>query len=463
MNENLDAIIAQIKGSLDIILDYSGIEESEKEEVKKHINAFTELKDRTSSDDAVRILRRTITKEFYAVYKRVFFKTLQDDNMPAPVKMFMYFGYMDEKLAGAENAILLCQLAGVFGPDPNKHIFTFYEWLKEIYYGRRDPSVNEMSLDYVMTLHQQKVEGRITEAQEKELLANGVKRVEFEIDNVFFSASKIVSGQVTVFCPVFADHQLFKPLDKTLVSYKAVYDYINKVRSIDFGCFYREQVYTNPDIGLPREYVQTEIIPDVILLPSIGSRGAMWQEIAGRKRTTPARFILPFFLNEELDRIIVRMCGEFRWELCRRIQGARWNDLSDPSLTAEYCDYMETFRRNRELTPEQKEKIKSDYRKYRNSIKEMFVHDYMDFIIFESRGSLRVNKVVRAILFKYCPFRKAIREELSKNGMYTKVIERYVMKNSHALHLSDMLFQKLSNGNHDVPVEIRAHRMFLES
>lgn len=463
MNQNVDNIIEKIMGSLDTILEYAGADGEEKESVKAHIKEYTELKDRASSDDNARLLRRSITKEFYSLYKRVFFKTLNDNDIPAPVKMFMYFGYMDEKLAGAENAILLCQLSGVFVPDPQKHIFTFYEWLKEIYNGRKDPSVNEMSLDYVMSLHQLKVEGRITEAKEKELLTNGVKRVEFEIDNVFFSASKIVSGQVTVFCPVFSDHQLYKPLDSTMVSYKAVYENLNKVRAVDFSCFFREQVYSNPDIGIPKEYIQTEVIPDVILLPSIGARGAMWQEIAGRKRNTPGRFILPFFLNEELDKIFVRMCGEFRWELCRRIQGARWNDLSDPSLTAEYCDYMETFRKNRELSPEQKDKIKSDYRKYRNSIKEMFVHDYMDFIMYESRGSLRVNKIARAVLFKYCPFRKSIREELAKNGMYTKIIERYTLKKGHELHISDMVLQKLSNGKHEIPPEIRGHRMFLES
>lgn len=463
MNQNVDEIIEQINGSLSIILDYSGISDEEKASIKSHIKEYTELKDRASTDDATRLLRRTITKEFYALYKKVFFKTLKDGNMPAPVKMFMFFGYLDEKLAGAENAILLYQLSNIFVPDPKNHVFTFYAWLKEIYAGKKDPSFNEMSLDYVMTLHQMKVEGRITDFEEKELLSNGVKRVEFEIDNVFFSASKIVSGQVTVFCPVFSDHQLYKSLDQTLISYKAIYENLNKVRSVDFGCFYREQVYANPDIGIPKEYVQMEVIPDVILLPSIGARGAMWQEIAGRKRNTPGRFILPFFLNEDLDKIIVRMCGEFRWELCRRIQGARWNDLSDPSLTAEYCDYMETFKRNRELTSEQKEKIKSDYRKYRNSTKEMFVHDYMAFIMFESRGSLRVNKVARAVLFKYCPFRKAIRAELIKNGMYTKIIERYNMKNAHELHISDMVLQKLQNGKHEVPPEIRGHRMFLES
>lgn len=462
MEVNVDEIIEKLVGSIDIILDYAGTELEEKNTAKALIKAYTVCPDRASMDDETRKLRRALTKIFYTTYKNAFFKSVNDENMPAPVKMFLYFGYMDEKLAGAENAILLYQLASIFDVDPNGHIFTFYDWLRNIYMGNREPSINEMSLDYGLYLHQLKKEGKITDAQEAELANDKKRKVEFEINNMFQSAGKMVSGQITIFCPIFSDNQLFKSLDKTLVSYRAVYDYINLIRNIDFSCFYRETTFSNPDIGITREFVQTEVLPDIILMPSVGQRGVMWQEIAGRKRTSPARFILPFFSNEEIDKILVRMCGEFRWELCRRIQGARWNDLSDPSLTAVYCDYIETIKRNRSLSAEQKEKIKSDYHKFRNSTKEMFVNDYIVYIMHESRGSLRVNKVVREMLFEFCPFSKDIRAELSKNGMYTKLVERYKIKNAHSRHMSDMVMQKITNGGFDMPVEIREHRMFLE-
>lgn len=463
MGLSIDEVIAKIKGSLGIILDYAGIDGETAQVIKALVKKYIECSDRAGSDDDTRKLRKELTKAFYLTYKKCYFKTISEEDIPLPVKMFMYFGYMDEKLAGAENAVLLGRLADVFGTDPNGHVFTFYAWLNEIYAGRRNPSISEMSLDYEMNLRQLRQEGRITESEERELINNPVKRVEYEIDNFFFSASKIISGQVTVFCPIFSDHQLFKPLDKALVPYKAIYDNINSIREVDFSCFYRESVYTNPDMGIQKEYVQVEVYPDIILMPAAGSRGAMWQEISGRKRTTPARFVLPFFANDDIDKAIVRMCGEFRWELCRRIQGARWNDLSDPSITADYCDYIETFKKNRELSAEQREKIKSDYRKYRNSTKEMFVHDYMDLIMFESKGSLRLNKVARDIMFKYCPFKKEIRTELAKNGMYTKIVEKYEIKNKHSLHMSDLVMQKIKNSGNDIPEEIRTHRMFLES
>ena len=65
-------------------------------------------------------------------------------------------------------------------------------------------------------------------------------------------------------------------------------------------------------------------------------------------------------MEEDLTKTIIKLCGEFRWELCKRIQGARWNDISEHSLTSEYFDYVQYYRKNNELSPEAKEKIKND-------------------------------------------------------------------------------------------------------
>ncbi|MBP5383501.1 MAG: cyclic nucleotide-binding domain-containing protein, partial [Lachnospiraceae bacterium] len=205
-----------------------------------------------------------------------------------------------------------------------------------------------------------------------------------------------------------------------------------------------------------------EILPEIILMPGAGARGSMWQEIIGKKRTSPARFALPIFLGEDLPRIIIRLCGEFRWELCRRIQGARWNDLGERSLTSDYCDYLETYKRSKELSPEAKEKIKSSYAKYRNSSKEMFVHDYLDYIMFEGSGSLRLNKLTRLILFTYCPFCKAIREQVSTNQLYKEIVDKYNIKHAHVLHLSDLSMQKIQKVGKGIPQPILDHRAFLE-
>ena len=50
------------------------------------------------------------------------------------------------------------------------------------------------------------------------------------------------------------------------------------------------------------------------------------------------------------------MIGDFRWELCRRVQGMRWNDVTEHSLTSDYYDYVMFYSKNRDLSQEAKEK-----------------------------------------------------------------------------------------------------------
>ena len=61
----------------------------------------------------------------------------------------------------------------------------------------------------------------------------------------------------------------------------------------------------------------------------------MWQEISGRRRNSKGRFLLPAFLDTDIDAAMVKLFGRFRWELCRTIQGAAWNNIQVKSLTSE--------------------------------------------------------------------------------------------------------------------------------
>lgn len=466
-SKTMDAsMIEKIKHSLansfDTITDYAGFESTEKKQFLSLIKKYTALSDRSASDENTRNLRKALTAYFYDTYKKAFFKSLSDAALPTELKMFFYFGYIDETLAGVDNAVYLYYLAETLTPDEKAHVFTMYEWLIQIYQGKKEPCINELNIDYTSYLHKLKIEGRITEAEETADLKNGSKRVLYEFDNMFRSTNKMVFGHITAFCPLFSDHALYRPLDKMLLTPNEINKKLLQIKSIDYSLFYRETTFTAPEIGIPKEVIQIEVLPDIILIPGYGTRGAMWQEITGRKRTSPARFILPLFLSEDLDKTMLRMCGEFRWELCRRIQGVRWNDLGERSLTSDYCDYLQIYKRSRDISSEVKEKIKLSYSKYRNSSKEMFVHDYMDYIQFESTGSLRMNKLSRAILFNYCPFAAAIRESISMNQLYKELTDRYKIKRAHTVRLSDLSIQKIEKAGHSVPSLLKEYRHFLE-
>ena len=450
------------KGSAGRILAYAGLSEKDAAGIVARIKEFSALKDQASSDDSVRVLRKQLTSYFYEIYKAVFFKSLEDTQIPAEVLMFLYFGYIDEDLAGIENAELLYAAATGMGFDEDCRIFPFYQWARLIYTGKKDPSINDFSVDYTTTLRKMKKEKSITELEEKTLLHDGKKRVLFELDNMFKSASKMTCQHVTSFIPFFSGAQLSKPLDKIILDFESVHKTLNVIRAIDYSLFYRQTVYTAPELGIDKEFIQVEVLPDIILMPCIGGRGAMWQEITGARRTTPGRFILPLVCEEELTKIMLKLCGDFRWELCKRIQGARWNDLTERSLTSDYVDYIDTYKKSHDLSPEAKERIKSNLVKCRNSYKDMFTLDYISYVQYEASGALRLNKPVRFILFNYCPFSKVIREgAIATNPQYSQLIERYNTKAAHALHLFDVAAARITKQGKDIPPELRGYRMYL--
>ena len=458
---NLERIMDELRNSFDTIITYAGLEETKCNQFRQHLKQYIALSDRGSSEDTVRKLRKQLTAEFYETYQLAFFKSIGDQEIPTVLKMFFYFGYMDLTLANEENALFMYHAANRFVFREQSHVYPMYFWLLEIYHKRKDPSVNEFNVDYISYLRQKKNEGSINAAKEAELLNNGKMRVIFEFENMLTSTNRMISGRIVSFCPIFSDHALYKPLEQSMLSDEMINRELLHAKTIDFSLFYRETIYTAPEIGITKEVIQVEVLPDIILMPNYGTRGAMWQEITGKKRTSPSRFVFPFFLMEDLFRSMVRVCGEFRWELCRRIQGARWNDISERSLTSDYCDYLQTFKKSKDLTPEAKEKLKAAYAKVRNNSKEMFVHDYLEYILFESTGSLRMNKLTRAILFTYCPFSKSIRQSISSNTLYKDIVERYAIKNAHAVHMSDLSITKIQKSGVEVPVEIRQFHKFL--
>ncbi|MBR6328492.1 MAG: hypothetical protein IKR68_02470 [Lachnospiraceae bacterium] len=440
--------------SLDTILTYSEIDEGEAEEFKKLIAQYAAMSDKNSSDDAARKLRRAITERFYNIYEAAFFKSLTVTRFPNPVRMFFYFGYVDENLCGLNNAGVLYELLSSIKPDPEGRVMTIYEWLVSVYKGENEPSKNEFDMDYPAYLKDQKNNGYLSAEQEKKLLKDQRSKVSFEIKNFFSIGNRVTFGRITTFCPVLSEHNILRPLRSIYLTPQKVKEAIDEVRNVDFTCFYRDVLFSNPKIGINQEYVAKEVLPHVILMPNVGSRGSLWQEIAGIKRDTPGRITLSIFPTENLSDMVLRLAGEFRWELCKRIQGIRWNDVTDPSLTSEYCDYLQFFKKNRDLSVEHKEKLKLQLQRAKNNYREAFVMDYMQWVKYESTGSPRLNKVARAMMVRYVPFTSAVFTSLYTNPMFKEPIDKRKLKLSQRLHTLNVLVQKLQSQGIPVPEEI---------
>lgn len=450
-------------GSLQKILDYSGIDGERADEFGKLIAAFTSLKDRASPDDDVRRMRKQIADIFYDIYEGAFFRSIADRETPLILKMFLYYGFVNEELAGSDNTRALENLAASHKPDPEGNVVYAYEWLKLIYDGKVEPSKNEFDMEWPKYLKQRYDDGEIKQDEMKRLERDRKAKTSFEIHNLMKLGSRITHGRVTTFVPVFTEDHVVRSPEDCVTSQKAVHDALNMIRGIDFSCFTRQIVYSNVDIGVTREFIDTEILPYIILMPVGGSRSALWQEISGAHRNTPGRMLMPAFLDKEVSSHVLRLAGEFRWEMCRREQGVHWNDVTTPSLTSLFCDYLQFYRKNHELSPELREKIKAQLQSARNSSKAVFVADYMNYVVYESAGSLRLNRVSRDIIFRFCPFAKDIRTRLSASSpAYQKLIERYDIKLAQRKRLMEIVQGKIEKAGADIPDEIKGQRMFLE-
>lgn len=453
--------LAELNGSLEKILAYANCDKELSDAFRKHVDEYKKTNNKNGTEDDIRVLRQRITKEFNQIYEEAFINSLGDPMIPPVVQMFFNFGYVDEELAGMENAAYLYSIVDNLPTAPDRGVYSFYEWLKAIYNGHKEPSRNEFDMDFSAFLLDQKRSGKLTQEEVTEMLQDNKAKVRYELENVFPSVNKVSFGRITTFCPLFAEHNVLKELSTALVSEEKISGVINNIRKKDFGAYYRETLFSNPDQGVNKEFINVEILPDVILTPNAGTRGVMWQEIEGKRRTTPARFMMSIFQLEDLALILVRLTAEFRWEMCKRVQGARWNDVSERSLTSEYFDYIQFYRKNNELSTEAKDKIKTDLGRAKNSFKEMFIMDYMLWILYESNGAPRMNKVARLILFTYCPFSKDVREKLKANPMYKEIVERYDVRMGQKRHRMDNLCQKLRTLGKRIPEEIEREAEFL--
>ena len=447
--------------ALDIIADYSDCPEETRNKFKRAVQEYTKISDRGGPDDEVSRLRRELTNYFNEIYMSVLIKSLKDSAPSSIIKMFLNFGFVDAALAGFENADYLYSIVDSLKGDPKLGVYTLYEWMTAIYTGVKEPSRNELDVDYETHIREMKARMRFDDKEEARLMADFEGKLRFELENVFPVANRVTSGRITNFCPALSDNNIQRDLETSLASAGAVKEAIDEIRNIDFSAFYRSTMYTNPEQGVSKEVIHVEVLPEVILMPNVGTRGIMWQDIEGRKRTTPARMFMPLFVQNNMKNMLIRLTGEFRWEMCKRMQGVRWNDITDASLTSEFFDYLQFYRTNRDLSADVKSSVKAELLSARNSFKSVFISNYVEWLIYESNGSPRLNRYVRKILITYCPFRAEVRENLIKNPQYTEPLNHYRLKQLQRSQRLGRVIQKLQKSGTEVPKELQDELAYL--
>lgn len=447
---------------LEQILTYSGYELEKADVFRKNLTEYKNLPDRLATTDDVRKLRKQITQGFYDIYEQAFYRTLEEGKIPMAVKMFLNFGFMDEGLVGEDNTHSLYDMVADLNVCKADNVFTIYEWLMSIFNGENEPSRNEFDMDYTSYLNEQKKTGKITAAEVKELSEDSYGKVEFEMKNMFVSTNRATYGKISTFCPILCEDDIVGTVENMLVTADKLNSALNGIRKVDFSLFYREVGYSDPVHDINREMIQKEVLPNIILMPNAGSKAMMWQETAGIKRDTSARVIFPVFTVVDVEEMMIEVAGRFRWEMCRKIQGVRWNDITEPSLTSEYNDYIQYYRKNHDLSPDAKEKIKNSLTKAKNNFREVFVRDYHSWIRYESKGSFRLNKVAREIIFRYCPFNKEIRTMLHANPMYRDMFDKYEILKERKKRHTELWYDRYQKKGGEINEELRINWDFYD-
>ena len=440
--------------SMDIILKYSGCDAELCDKFRLHVRTYTDLPDRNSTEDDMYDLRKGLVAGFYELYRNILVKSLNDPSPPTVVKMFLKFGFVDPTLAGYENANFLYSIADSYKGDPESGIYTISEWLAAVYDGKVEPSISEFELDYQGYVKELKNEKKLDEKEVKRLLADKDGKLRFELDNVFPVVNRVTSGNPSRFTPVFSDHNLQRNIESLLVTAEQIKAHLDEIRSIDFSAFYRETQYADEKAGVLGESITVEVLPNIILMPNAGIRGSMWQEIEGRLRTTPARMFMPICLEGDLKQLVLRLTGEFRWEMCKRIQGSRWGDVTDPSLTSFYTDYLQFYMNNRSISMQTMNAIRNELSSARNNYKNVFVSNYAAWILNESNGSARLNNLAVAILMQFCPFTASIRERLATNMRYNEALTRYNIKQKKRIEHISRVIKMVRMRNKEAPKEL---------
>lgn len=459
--ENNFVAIEELDNAMNKILAEAGLDADKEQEFRDLIRRFEDLPDKASTSDDERTLRRSIMKIYYDLYEKVFLNDYErEGDTPIVIDLFLRYGYLSETLLSEE---MREELLSFDYHHPNQgecRVYDMKEWLTAILNGEKEPSKNDFDQDYQEYLREQKKTGAITADEMKNMEQDCKAKFHYEIQNMFRSNQRLLSGQTAIFVPFLYTEGCMSSLSRSYLSKDKVTSCIRKLCQIDYSVFYREILYIEGQWSDKKEHIMEEVFPDVIVMPGCGSKGLMWQELSGRKRNSKGRFLLPIFFEGELDTVMIALFGRFRWELCRTMQGGAWNNVQIKSLTSEYSDFIQFYRKNRELSDTRKEKLKLQIQKSRNNTREVFVLDYLNWIRHESKGGMLLSKPVREIMATYCPFSKEIRDSIADQPLFKEAMARYQRENGKKQKEYDLKFRVWEKDGIQVPEAILETQRF---
>ncbi|MCH5252812.1 MAG: cyclic nucleotide-binding domain-containing protein [Lachnospiraceae bacterium] len=453
--------ISVLNGSLLQILEYAPVHGKVAGEFEEAVEAFLGLADKFARTPEAAAVRKRVSQNFFEIYEAVVKKSFEDPNPPLAVSLFLRYGYVSEELLTADEIRTLLSLPSIENQALDCKVYTMPMWLKEIAEGRKNPSKDEFDTDFEEQLRQEMMEKKRDKMSAEEAFENPDERIHFEVNKMLRYADRVINGNISAFVPVLCSEGIFNKLDKAVVTGAAINAEVQKIEKIDYSIFHREKIDSYQQVDVPHFTNIERYAPDFILFPIYGRNCIMWQDIEGRRKQSHARILMPSLLEQDLSQEIMKMMAHFRWEKCRTDMGAQWNNYRYPSLTSEYTDYLQFYRKNTDLSPEKKEKVKAQLQQCNSKHREVFTKDYQDWILRESVGAMKLNRVSRNIMFTYCPYAQEIAEGVLVQNSYQEAARRYMTekkKQEKAFVVIERKFEKIGE---EMPEEIKQTKKYL--
>jgi hypothetical protein len=443
--------------SIHQIFEFALVQKDFRTKFLKLLNEFKGSKNPFNTEQEGRKLRRQITALYWELYKQVYVRTKGESAPPRSVQMMLNFGFLDEGLLEDQQVADLAELSRVREKSREFPVLMETEFLSMIYDGKVEPSITEMGLTYQGHLEELEKHKTKKDREQEQKVDENIGKVMYEIGQRLATTSAICSGSTATAFPILTSLMVRGNMKQMYTSKRKIETIAKEVRDIDFSVFYRETVLK---IGEAREIIQEEVLPYFILLPIFGSRTLLWQDMTGTNKRSRGRIVVPIFFVGDMTRSLVHTFASFRWELNRDIKGAMWADPIDGGVTGEYFDYVNTFKKMSKLSQEAKEKVDERFRGIRNN-RDRFADDYIQWVLYEKDGIMKLNNVVRDMFFRHVPFRKDLRQKLEEMPAFTQPATRYKNVHKREVEAYERRFKKYQNAAGELPEELRKFFEFL--
>lgn len=458
--EGYENLPNEVKNSVKRIIEYSGIPKERADIFLHALKEFRKSKNRFSTDDDMRKVRKGLSTVFFDIYKEVALKVVKEKNNERLYEMFLNHSYMDEQLLDTDQTIMLYGLKDTSKQHDKIKVYNLKEWLTLVHEEAQNPSVNGFGQTYKEALREMKKRGMINEDEMTANLSNPDVKLKYEVENMLADTQRLCYGQVSLYVPVLHKDMIVSDMQNAFLSRERIVESVKNLTDVDFSAFYREILYKNPDEGVVKEIIMSEVAPIFILMPTYGNRSIMWQELDGYNKNSEGRILFPIISSTGLNDLIIKSVGALRWELCRNILGISWNDITQSSLTSNYNDYVQFYKKNRNISEETRAKVKIQVQKNRGSLKDFFIDDYEIWIKHESRGIIRLNKVARNILYRFCPFSKKIRDELSNQPLFSDIANKFKNIRKREFTNVEHKFHRYTKTGKELPKELANYLTF---